>query len=232
MRLSSYSGRSRWPRANHPSVRRKWPLHLPFRERGGPRTHRDDGGRVVGCRPLCPRRRRELHLARTQPRQVRGRAPPLEGGSAAAAPPVELALGCGVAQPALQGAPPLIRPRLSTERRVSISWWRTALMSAVRRCSALTAPLGSRSARRRRRGGDGPVLSPDTVAVRISTIAGVCGGSAFQSGSAFTTSANTSASVVPPNALCPVSISNTTQPYAQMSARLSTPVPRVCSGLM
>ena len=39
--------------------------------------------------------------------------------------------------------------------------------------------------------------------------------------------------IVPrPNASRPVSISNSTQPNAQMSARLSTDCPRACSGLM
>ena len=41
-----------------------------------------------------------------------------------------------------------------------------------------------------------------------------------------------SGTVSRPNAARPVSISNSTQPNDQMSARLSTPDPRVCSGLM
>ena len=41
-----------------------------------------------------------------------------------------------------------------------------------------------------------------------------------------------SAIVSPENAARPVSISNSTHPNAQMSVRLSTGLPRACSGLM
>ena len=41
-----------------------------------------------------------------------------------------------------------------------------------------------------------------------------------------------SETVSPENTLRPVSISYSTQPNAQMSARLSTALPRACSGLM
>ena len=46
------------------------------------------------------------------------------------------------------------------------------------------------------------------------------------------TDASVSVTVSPSNARRPVSISNSTQPNAQMSVRLSTACPRACSGLM
>ena len=58
------------------------------------------------------------------------------------------------------------------------------------------------------------------------------GGSARQSGSRSRTAASVSTSVSPANARRPVSISNSTHPNAQMSVRLSTGLPRACSGLM
>jgi len=62
--------------------------------------------------------------------------------------------------------------------------------------------------------------------------AGVSGGRAFQSGSFVITNASVSVTSSPPNARVPVSISNSTQPNAQMSARLSIVFPRACSGAM
>ena len=56
---------------------------------------------------------------------------------------------------------------------------------------------------------------------------------AFQAGSASRyRSAIVSVPVSAANARCPLSISYTTQPNAQISARLSTPRPRTCSGAM
>ena len=63
-------------------------------------------------------------------------------------------------------------------------------------------------------------------------VAGTVGGSASQSGSRFSTVASVSDMSSPSNARLPVSISNSTQPNAQMSARLSTVFPRACSGDM
>ena len=54
----------------------------------------------------------------------------------------------------------------------------------------------------------------------------------FQSGSPFSTAARMSDVVSLWNGRFPVSISNSTQLKAQMSARLSTAAPRACSGLM
>src|SRR5262245_11788247 len=66
-----------------------------------------------------------------------------------------------------------------------------------------------------------------------ATIAlGTSAGSAVQSGSPLMTDANTTATSSPPNAGLAVSISNSTQPKAQMSTRLSTALPRACSGAM
>ena len=58
----------------------------------------------------------------------------------------------------------------------------------------------------------------------------VVGASAVQSGSVFSTDARVSETVAPSNRRFPVSISHNTTPKAQMSARLSTVVPRACSG--
>ena len=57
-------------------------------------------------------------------------------------------------------------------------------------------------------------------------------GSRAQSGSSRTMAARVSCTSSPPNARFPVSISYSTAPNAQMSARLSTVFPRACSGLM
>ena len=64
------------------------------------------------------------------------------------------------------------------------------------------------------------------------TLAGVDDGSLRQSGSRSRIAAIVSETVSRWNALWPVSVSYNTQPNAQMSARLSTGLPRVCSGLM
>jgi hypothetical protein len=61
---------------------------------------------------------------------------------------------------------------------------------------------------------------------------GTEGGSASQAGSLLMTFASVSATSSPPNARRPVSISNSTAPKAQMSARLSTVLPRAGSGAM
>ena len=62
--------------------------------------------------------------------------------------------------------------------------------------------------------------------------AGVSAGKALQSGSFVSTNANVSETSSPSNTRRPASISYSTQPNAQMSARLSTAFPRACSGLM
>ena len=67
---------------------------------------------------------------------------------------------------------------------------------------------------------------------RVRTFAGVAAGRSDQSGSARMTAARMSAASAPGNARFPVSISNSTHPNAQMSARLSTVRPRACSGAM
>ena len=59
---------------------------------------------------------------------------------------------------------------------------------------------------------------------------GVLTGSVCQSGSCSMILTSTSESVSPANARCPVSISNSTQPNAQMSARRSAGFPLACSG--
>ena len=61
---------------------------------------------------------------------------------------------------------------------------------------------------------------------------GVLSGSSDQSGSPSGTAASVSVTVAAANATRPVSISYTTQPNAQMSARRSTGFPRACSGLI
>ena len=63
-------------------------------------------------------------------------------------------------------------------------------------------------------------------------LAGVCAGMAFQSGSRSSILAMVSETVSPRNADRAVNISYNTQPNAQMSVRLSTALPRACSGLM
>ena len=64
------------------------------------------------------------------------------------------------------------------------------------------------------------------------TAGGVEPGRPEKSGSASMTRASTSATSPPLNARVPVSISKSTQPNAQISARLSTGLPRACSGAM
>src|SRR5207247_6356052 len=65
-----------------------------------------------------------------------------------------------------------------------------------------------------------------------STCAGDEAGTAVQSGSLSRIAATESVVVSPGNARRPASISYTTQPNAQMSVRLSTVLPRACSGDM
>ena len=62
--------------------------------------------------------------------------------------------------------------------------------------------------------------------------AGTLPGRMLQSGSARITAASVSEIVSPVNAGLPVSISYSTAPNDQMSARRSTFLPRACSGLM
>ena len=61
---------------------------------------------------------------------------------------------------------------------------------------------------------------------------GVFAGSVVQSGSLPDDDAERVGTSSPSNARWPSSISNSTTPNAQMSARLSTVFPRACSGLM
>ncbi len=68
------------------------------------------------------------------------------------------------------------------------------------------------------------------MSCRIDT--GVDAGSAVQSMSARSTAANASIAESPANSRRPVSISKTTTPYAQMSARLSAGRPFAISGAM
>ena len=64
------------------------------------------------------------------------------------------------------------------------------------------------------------------------TVGGVVAGIAPRSGSRVSTDASVSLSVSPPNGRWPVTISYSSTPNAQMSARLSTSLPRACSGAM
>ena len=61
---------------------------------------------------------------------------------------------------------------------------------------------------------------------------GTDAGIAVQSGSDSRTAAIVSETVAPGAARCPLNISYSTAPNAQMSVRLSTGSPRACSGLM
>ena len=67
---------------------------------------------------------------------------------------------------------------------------------------------------------------------RSRTNGGTDDGNALQSGSRSRIAAMVSVVVSPPKARRPVSISKSTQPNAQMSVRLSTALPRACSGDM
>jgi hypothetical protein len=69
-------------------------------------------------------------------------------------------------------------------------------------------------------------------AIRRRSGAGTERGSASKSMDRVSTAASVSETVSPSNSLRPASISNSTTPNAQMSARLSTGFPRACSGLM
>jgi hypothetical protein len=69
-------------------------------------------------------------------------------------------------------------------------------------------------------------------ATRCRTAGGVGTGSAPRSGVFVSTAASVSLVVSPSNSLRPVNISQSTTPNAQMSARLSTALPRACSGAM
>ena len=64
------------------------------------------------------------------------------------------------------------------------------------------------------------------------TARGVRAGSASRSGSRVTTAAITSVTVSPANRERPVSISHSSTPKDHTSARLSTGLPRACSGDM
>jgi hypothetical protein len=64
------------------------------------------------------------------------------------------------------------------------------------------------------------------------TDGGVAAGSSFHRGSRVRTAASTSETVSPSKSRRPVSISKSSTPKAQTSARLSTGLPRACSGDM
>ena len=66
----------------------------------------------------------------------------------------------------------------------------------------------------------------------MRTAPGTPVGTALQSGSDLMTLASIPATSSPSNGRRPASISYSTQPNAQMSARLSTARPRACSGAM
>ena len=68
--------------------------------------------------------------------------------------------------------------------------------------------------------------------INQATRSGVTTGSEARSGSRVITAASTSATDSPSNVRRPASISFSTQPNAQMSARLSIAFPRACSGAM
>ncbi len=73
---------------------------------------------------------------------------------------------------------------------------------------------------------------PRLRARRRRSDAGTDFGSASRSTGRVSTAASVSETVSPSNNRWPASISNRTTPNAQMSARLSTGLPRACSGLM
>ena len=64
----------------------------------------------------------------------------------------------------------------------------------------------------------------------VVSVDGTAAGDRSHSGSLIITAASVSDTVSPSNTRCPVSISKRTTPKAQMSARLSTGLPRACSG--
>jgi hypothetical protein len=68
--------------------------------------------------------------------------------------------------------------------------------------------------------------------ITCTTRGGIDAGNRCQFGSTFITLPSVSAMSSPSNARVPVSNSNRTAPNAQMSARLSTVLPRACSGDM
>ena len=86
---------------------------------------------------------------------------------------------------------------------------------------------------RRRRYREAPVdVFLETATQQAANARGGCSRKPRQFGSRVRMAAVVSETVSPSNALCPVSISKSTQPNAQMSERLSTGLPRACSGLM
>ena len=118
-----------------------------------------------------------------------------------------------------------VRPLEPTSRaaaagtRVSSPFFSASASSISNRASAISARrrFGSFSRQRWR-------------SLRIP--AGTVGGSRLQSGCCVRTRARTSATSSPSNARRPASISYSTQPKAQTSARLPATLPRACSGLM
>ena len=96
---------------------------------------------------------------------------------------------------------------------------RLAGSSSAKSAAAMSATRLRRSFSRQRR-----------ISARIDP--GTRAGNALQSGSLLSTATITSVTSSPSNGRFPVSISNSTQPKAQMSLRLSAGLPFACSGDM
>ena len=112
--------------------------------------------------------------------------------------------------------------------------WRSGLRPGARRARRRgrpRAPHRAGCARRRCRAGAASGCAPGSDAASPERPP-ARGGSVAQSGSRVRTAASTSLTVSPSKSRRPVSISHSTTPKAQMSARLSTGLPRACSGDM
>ena len=106
--------------------------------------------------------------------------------------------------------------------------------SRVCRPSPLPVPSGrsARSVPRRWPGASAADPSPDTARGVSLLDPGVSRGNRVQSGVDVSTAASVSDTVSPGKGRTPASISYSTAPKAQMSARRSTGFPRACSGAM
>ena len=106
----------------------------------------------------------------------------------------------------------------------------------VRRRAGASSGIDGRSSRRRRASPASRSRSRGSFfrqrPINVRMCAGVSAGSAFQLTSSFSTAASVVEVSSPPKARRPASISNRTDPHAQMSARRSTDFPRACSGDM
>ena len=93
--------------------------------------------------------------------------------------------------------------------------------------------VAARYARRRCRAAAAADRARGSAAAALAHAGGIAPGSARQSGSSLSTAASMSATRPRPRTVaCPVSASHRHTPNAQMSARLSTALPRACSGAM